>query len=122
VAEAEKLGVLHFQYPVSFHYSPENIEAIEKVLRSFYDYNKVVELRHKSWGEKDAEVKRLLDDYRASEVLIDEPKFGTSIRQQRVPGEGMITKFSELVQGKVKSYRSPFSALGAALLRETGFV
>jgi uncharacterized protein YecE (DUF72 family) len=82
LAEAGKLGVLLFQYPISFHYSPENIESIEKVLRSFYDYNKVVELRHKSWGEEGTEVKRLLEDYRASEVLIDEPKFGSSIRQQ----------------------------------------
>jgi uncharacterized protein YecE (DUF72 family) len=82
LAEAGKLGVLLFQYPISFHYSPENIESIEKVLRSFYDYNKVVELRHKSWGEEGAEIKRLLENYRASEVLIDEPKFATSIRQQ----------------------------------------
>jgi uncharacterized protein YecE (DUF72 family) len=82
LAESGKLGVLLFQYPISFHYSPKNIESIEKVLRSFYDYNKVIELRHKSWGEEGAEVKRLLEEYRASEVLIDEPKFGTSIRQQ----------------------------------------
>jgi uncharacterized protein YecE (DUF72 family) len=32
LAEAEKLGVLLFQYPISFHYSPENIEAIQKQL------------------------------------------------------------------------------------------
>jgi uncharacterized protein YecE (DUF72 family) len=74
LAEAEKLGVLLFQYPVSFHYSPENIESSEKVLRSFYDYTKVVELRHKSWGDEGAEIKKLLEDYRASEVLIDEPQ------------------------------------------------
>jgi uncharacterized protein YecE (DUF72 family) len=82
LAEAGKLGVLLFQYPVSFNYSPENMENIQKVLRSFYDYNKVVELRHKSWGEEGAEIKQLLEEYRASEVLIDEPKFGNSIRQQ----------------------------------------
>jgi uncharacterized protein YecE (DUF72 family) len=74
LAEAEKLGVLLFQYPVSFRYSPENIESSEKVLRSFYDYTKVVELRHKSWGDEGAEIKKLLEDYRASEVLIDEPQ------------------------------------------------
>jgi hypothetical protein len=47
-----------------FSLQPENIENIEKVLRSFYDYNKVVELRHKSWSEEGAEIKRLLEDYK----------------------------------------------------------
>jgi uncharacterized protein YecE (DUF72 family) len=81
LAEAGKLGALLLQYPAGFHYSQENMEKIESTLRWFYDYPKVVELRHKSWSEKNPEIKALLMESRASGVLIDEPKFATSIRQ-----------------------------------------
>jgi uncharacterized protein YecE (DUF72 family) len=82
LAEAGKLGVLLLQYPAGFHCSPENVEKIESTLRWFYDYPKVVELRHKSWHEQIHQMKALLLENRASGVLIDEPKFATSIRQQ----------------------------------------
>lgn len=81
LAEAGKLGALLLQYPAGFHFSAENLEKIESTLRWFYDYPKVVELRHNSWSEKNAEIKALLLENRASGVLIDEPKFATSIRQ-----------------------------------------
>jgi uncharacterized protein YecE (DUF72 family) len=44
---------------------------------------KVIELRHKSWSENRRDTNRMLEEYRASEVLIDEPKFKTSIRQEQ---------------------------------------
>lgn len=81
LAEAGKLGALLLQYPAGFHYSQENMERIESTLRWFYDYPKVVELRHKSWSERNPQIKALLMESRASGVLIDEPKFATSIRQ-----------------------------------------
>jgi hypothetical protein len=40
-----------------------------------------VELRHKTWSKKNPELKALLLENRAGGVLIDEPKFATSIRQ-----------------------------------------
>jgi uncharacterized protein YecE (DUF72 family) len=82
LAEAGKLGALLLQYPAGFHWSAENIEKVASVLRWFYDYPKVVELRHKSWSEASRDVKALLLEHRASGVLIDEPKFATSIRQE----------------------------------------
>jgi uncharacterized protein YecE (DUF72 family) len=82
LAEAGKLGALLLQYPAGFHFSPENLEKVETTLRWFYDYPKVVELRHKTWSDEDAALKALLLDNRASGVLIDEPKFATSIRQE----------------------------------------
>jgi uncharacterized protein YecE (DUF72 family) len=85
LAEAGKLGALLLQYPAGFHYSPESIENVERILRWFYDYPKVVELRHKSWSEESAAMKALLTEQRASGVIIDEPKFGTSIRQDWEP-------------------------------------
>jgi uncharacterized protein YecE (DUF72 family) len=82
LAEAGKLGVLLLQYPAGFHRSSENIEKLESTLRWFYDYPKVVELRHKSWNENSSEFEALFLENRASGVLIDEPKFATSIRQE----------------------------------------
>lgn len=82
LAEAGKLGVLLLQYATGFHGSPENMEKLERTLRWFYDYPKAVELRHKSWNERSADIKALLLENRASGVLIDEPKFATSIRQE----------------------------------------
>ena len=81
LADAGKLGALLLQYPAGFHYSQENMERIGSALRWFYDYPKVVELRHKSWSERNPQLKALLMENRASAVLIDEPKFATSIRQ-----------------------------------------
>ena len=81
LADAGKLAVLLLQYPVGFHYSSENLEKVEQTLRWFYDYPKAVELRHKSWADRRAEVAPLFLENRASGVLIDEPKFSGSIRQ-----------------------------------------
>ena len=62
-----------------------NLDELQTTLRWFYDYPKVLELRHRSWGEA-LIPKQLLQEYQASEVLIDEPKFKTSIRQEAEMG------------------------------------
>jgi len=85
LAEAGKLGSLLLQFPAGFHRSPENMEHVERTLRWFYDYPKTVELRHKSWNENNPQLRALLEENRASGVLIDEPKFDTSIRQESQP-------------------------------------
>jgi uncharacterized protein YecE (DUF72 family) len=85
LAEAGKLGALLLQYPAGFHCTPENVEQVQNTLRWFYDYPKAVELRHKSWSENKDQMRALFEENRASGVLIDEPKFGTSIRQDFEP-------------------------------------
>ena len=82
LAEAGKLGALLLQYPAGFRHSPENLEKLQATLKWFYDYPKVVEFRHRSWTDEAAELRGLLEEHRASGVLIDEPKFATSIRQE----------------------------------------
>jgi uncharacterized protein YecE (DUF72 family) len=84
LAETGKLGALLLQYPTGFHFTPENQEKVERTLQAFYDYPKVVELRHNSWNES-PEIRALLEENRAGEVLIDEPKFASSIRQDLAP-------------------------------------
>jgi uncharacterized protein YecE (DUF72 family) len=90
LAEAGKLGALLLQYPTAFHYTPENLEQLAETLKWFYDYTKVIELRHKSWSENRDDTRRLLQEYRAGEVLIDEPKFKTSIRQDLDPAGDIL--------------------------------
>ena len=82
ITESGKLGALLLQYPTGFHCTPENLERVERILQVFYDYPKVVELRHNTWSERISEIKALFEANRASSVLIDEPKFSSSIRQK----------------------------------------
>ena len=90
LTEAGKLGALLLQYPSGFHCTLENMEQVAETLKRFYDYPKVIELRHKSWSERREDTRRLLEEYRASEVLIDEPKFKTSIRQDLKPAGDVL--------------------------------
>jgi uncharacterized protein YecE (DUF72 family) len=85
LAQSGKLGVLLFQYPPAFHYTKANVQKLQWTLRSFKDYPKVVELRHRSWSDRDAETKALLLESGAGWALIDEPKFASSVRQAFEP-------------------------------------
>jgi uncharacterized protein YecE (DUF72 family) len=85
LADAGKLGALLLQYPAGFHCTAENAEKLEATLKWFYDYPKVVELRHSSWTDKGPDLRAILEENRTSGVLIDEPKFATSIRQNFQP-------------------------------------
>lgn len=42
-----KLGAILFQFPPSYHYSPENLQSVISKLNS--DFENVVEFRHESW-------------------------------------------------------------------------
>lgn len=81
LTDAGKLGVLLFQYPPGFHHTEENLDRLRRTLKAFAGYPSVVELRHRSWSDQAARTKALLDQCGASWVLVDEPKFGSSVRQ-----------------------------------------
>ena len=82
LAESGRLGVLLFQYPPGFHRTEESIERIQWTLRAFREFPKAVELRHRTWSDRARETKDLLQEFGTSWVLIDEPKFGSSVRQE----------------------------------------
>jgi uncharacterized protein YecE (DUF72 family) len=84
LASAGKLGPLLVQFPPSFTAIPEAIDYLGWLLRTFGAYGLAVELRHKSWSDREAETAALLAAYDAAWVLIDEPKFQFSIRQRWV--------------------------------------
>jgi uncharacterized protein YecE (DUF72 family) len=88
LAAAGKLGPLLIQFPSSFHRSSESVDYLTWLLKTFAGYPAAVELRHRSWSDS-PETARLLDEHRAAWVQIDEPKFPSSIRQDR-RGRGEI--------------------------------
>ncbi len=85
MADSGKLGILLFQYPPSFHYTKENAERLYWTLKAFKDYQKAVELRHRSWSNRSGEVRVLLEQLGATWAVIDEPKFSSSVRQRFEP-------------------------------------
>lgn len=90
LAEAHKLGVVLLQFPPSFHACPQTADYLDTLLGTLADYPLAVELRHRSWSHQQAETKRLLGEHKATWVVIDEPKFASSIRQEVEPLSGML--------------------------------
>jgi uncharacterized protein YecE (DUF72 family) len=79
LAGAGKLGVVLAQFPSSFHDEPATREYIDWLLETFRDYEMAVELRHASWGAAAPGTDALLARHRAGLVLLDEPRFASSI-------------------------------------------
>lgn len=89
-----KLGALLFQYPPAFHFTSENIDRLRWSLRALERGCKAVELRHRSWSDHARETEKLLGEHGASWVVIDEPKFDSSVRQEFEPmGEVFYLRF-----------------------------
>ena len=83
LADAGKLGALLAQFPASFKNEPGSRDYLAWLLHAFREYAVAVELRHRSFSDDPVETMDLLAEYGAALVQIDEPKFKTSIRQDR---------------------------------------
>jgi uncharacterized protein YecE (DUF72 family) len=73
-----KLGALLIQFPVSFKNTSLNREYLEKLLRQFIEYPRVVEVRHDSWENPDT-----IDSFIQKNVAfcnIDQPLIGRSLK------------------------------------------
>jgi hypothetical protein len=46
-------AVFFFQFPASFRYTTETMDRLKSLIERFADYPKVMELRHRSWGDID---------------------------------------------------------------------
>lgn len=73
-----RLGALLAQFPPSFKAEPPALDHLERLLRRLVAYPLAVELRHRSWTDSE-QGRELLAEYGAAWVMIDEPKFKTSI-------------------------------------------
>jgi uncharacterized protein YecE (DUF72 family) len=82
LATNDRLVALLVQFPPSFHVDRDTRAYLDWLLGALGDYPLAVELRHRSWSDDTPATQALLDDHRAAWVLIDEPKFESSIAQR----------------------------------------
>jgi uncharacterized protein YecE (DUF72 family) len=77
LANEDKLGALLIQFPVSFKNTSLNREYLERLLRQFIEYPRVVEVRDSSWNNPDtlAEFAR----HNVAFCNIDQPVMGQSL-------------------------------------------
>jgi uncharacterized protein YecE (DUF72 family) len=77
IANEGRLGALLIQFPVSFKNTSLNREYLERLLRQFIEYPRVVEVRHSSWNDADT-----LASFTQNNVgfcNIDQPLIGRSL-------------------------------------------
>ncbi len=72
-----KLGALLIQFPVSFKNTSLNREYLERLLRQFIGYPRVVEVRHDSWDNEETLASFARED--VAFCNIDQPVIGKSI-------------------------------------------
>jgi uncharacterized protein YecE (DUF72 family) len=81
IAEAGRLAAVLVQFPPSFQADPDARAYLDWLLGALAAYPVAVELRHRSWSDEANATRDLLETRKAAWVLIDEPKFPSSIRQ-----------------------------------------
>jgi uncharacterized protein YecE (DUF72 family) len=77
LASEGKLGAVLIQFPVSFKNTSLNREYLERLLRQFIEYPRVVEVRHDSWNNEET-----LESFARGDVAfcnIDQPTIGRSL-------------------------------------------
>jgi uncharacterized protein YecE (DUF72 family) len=77
LASEGKLGALLIQFPVSFKNTNLNREYLERLLRQFIEYPRVVEVRHDSWNNE--ETLALFARGDVAFCNIDQPTIGQSL-------------------------------------------
>ncbi|MBV9170135.1 MAG: DUF72 domain-containing protein [Chloroflexi bacterium] len=82
--EAGKLGVLLAQFPTSFRPDTQTTDYLEELVRKLKaaKFPLAVELRHREWTESEQTnaIRRFMEEQEVAWVMIDEPRFKTSIR------------------------------------------
>jgi uncharacterized protein YecE (DUF72 family) len=84
LAESGKLGVLLAQFPTSFRPDAQTLEYLEELVRKLKAarFPLAVELRHREWTESEQTnaIRGFMEEQEVAWVMIDEPRFKTSIR------------------------------------------
>jgi uncharacterized protein YecE (DUF72 family) len=84
IAAAGKLGAILAQFPTSFRPDEATVEYLEDLIRRLRGSGLplAVELRHREWTESEetSAIRKLLEEQDVAWVMIDEPRFKTSIR------------------------------------------
>lgn len=84
LGKANRLGGVLIQFPYSFAFSNATAEYVQKLSEIFQEYNKFVEVRHKSWNNPD--VYKFFGELDLTFCTIDQPQIGDAI-----PFEPIVT-------------------------------
>jgi len=76
--DAERLGGILIQFPYSFDFNDSNVEYLGELIGKFDGYDKFVEVRHKSWNNKNAKT--------ITFCTIDQPQIGEAIEFNPIVG------------------------------------
>lgn len=103
IARMDRLGALLLQFPISFKNTAESVAYIRALTARFKDYALVLEVRHRSWSEK--QVIEILSDLGIGLCNIDQPLLGRALKPAahvtslvgyvRLHGRNYKTWFSE---------------------------
>jgi uncharacterized protein YecE (DUF72 family) len=102
LVKKDHLGALLAQYPTAFKYSPENIDKLLVLAKTFQEYPLVVEFRHRSWVEES--VRQLLTELEVNYCNVDEPIF-----KHHVKPSGYVTGPIGYVRLHGRNYESWYS-------------
>lgn len=77
LAKANRLAGILIQFPYSFAFNSAAAEYVQKLSEIFQEYNKFVEVRHKSWNN--SEVYKFFNELDLTFCTIDQPQIGEAI-------------------------------------------
>jgi uncharacterized protein YecE (DUF72 family) len=107
IASEGRLGALLIQFPVSFKNTSLNRDYLERLLRQFIEYPRVVEVRHSSWN--DAATLAAFAQENVGFCNIDQPVLGRSL----APTEH-VTSTIGYVRLHGRNYENWFADQGSA--------
>jgi uncharacterized protein YecE (DUF72 family) len=84
--EAGKLRAVHYQFPPWFTARPDNLNYLAEIRERHPDDDVIVEMRHRSWGEKARfeQLCELLTEARMTYAVVDEPHLGSGSMPGRI--------------------------------------
>jgi uncharacterized protein YecE (DUF72 family) len=97
LSAAGKLGPLLAQFPASFRPDEESVAYLEDLIQRMRGagFALAVELRHREWTESEQAIaiRALMEDQNVAWVMIDEPRFKTSIRHVPLTSDTAYFRF-----------------------------
>jgi uncharacterized protein YecE (DUF72 family) len=97
LAEAGRLGPLLAQFPTSFRPDSATLEYLEDLIRRMRGagFGMAVELRHREWTESEQTqaIRDFMQEQHVAWVMIDEPRFKTSIRNVPLTSDTAYFRF-----------------------------
>ncbi len=95
--DAERLGPLLAQFPTSFRPDANSVEYLQELIERMRGagFQLAVELRHREWTESEETqaIRTFMEEQGVAWVMIDEPRFKTSIRHVPLTSDTAYFRF-----------------------------